>query len=406
MANTTVTISPDGISLTGAPNWLQFTVTGYGSDAYIEIDVQDGSGRHLATLQKSCSTGPIWFNLNSVFASYNSYNVPPVAPGWFDAGTGHTYRVVAKLIDGGTTTKVYESSVLYALQGYALPSEKLKMSKYEYKPKGFTLLTNRPTTYYVRGQKEFLSFVAGVPYLTVDPASLSFPASGSSASVTVSSNISWTTGSVARRKAAVSTGRRVVYKAFTTSGVELGTVEGQEKGEVVATSVNTCLLDIDAVLNEYPKAGIVRVCIAEGSDAASNELEYLIRPSALHKLSPVYFVNKLGGWESFNFDAPIKEDMSNGVDTYNRSLTPSYAKGQSLETVARTTLKRTYTIEGAPVSDDVAHWLKELALSRIVLDGDGNYIIIEEFKLTVDPENCNMQIPTIKYRLSETYVNG
>ena len=74
--------------------------------------------------------------------------------------------------------------------------------------------------------------------------------------------------------------------------------------------------------------------------------------------------------------------------------------------MARTSLNNTYTIEGAPVSDDVARWLKELALSRVVLDGEGNYIIIEEFKLTIDPENRDMQIPTIKYRLSESYVNG
>ena len=407
MAKTTVTITPEDISLTGAPNWIQFSVTEYGSDAYIEIDVQDSEGNHLATLQKSCSNGPIWFNLNSVFNSYNSYNVPPVSPGWFDTGTGHSYRIVAKLVEDDNTTIVYESPALYVLQGYALPSESLDMSRYQYSANGFTLLTDRPTTYYVPGQKEFLSFAVGVPYITVSPVSLLLPATGGSQSVTINSNTSWLVGEAVRAKSGpVPINLKVLYKALTTSGIVLGTIEAQTKTELNTMSVSTCLLDIDSVLTKYPKTGIVRVSVIDGTKMISNELEYRIHPASLHQLRPVYFINKFGGWDTFNFDAPIKEDISNEMDTYNRSLTPSYSKGEGLKMVARTSLNNTYTIEGAPVSDDVARWLKELALSRVVLDGEGNYIIIEEFKLTIDPENRDMQIPTIKYRLSESYVNG
>lgn len=91
--------------------------------------------------------------------------------------------------------------------------------------------------------------------------------------------------------------------------------------------------------------------------------------------------------------------------TYEKTLTPSFKLGDSLETVYKVTLDNTLTVEGAPVYDDVAEWLKEMAASKVVINNEGFYIIIEELELRVDPKNHNMHVPKIKYRLSENYKN-
>lgn len=130
-------------------------------------------------------------------------------------------------------------------------------------------------------------------------------------------------------------------------------------------------------------------------------MEYTVNPECLHSLRQFSFINRLGGWDTFNFDAGIKDEIKPSVETYNKNLTPSFQKGDSIETVYNTTLANTFTVEGAPVTDDVAAWLKELAASRVILDNDGNYVIIEDFTLQVTETNRNMQKPTIKYRLSE-----
>ena len=231
------------------------------------------------------------------------------------------------------------------------------------------LLTNKPRTSYIRGQKEYLNFIFSDPQRgEADPTEFTL---------------------------------RVAYRAYTTSDNYLGTVYGQEKTRADFAIVNTCQLDIDTVLDQYPTAGIIRVALARDSSLVSNDLEYTVRPECLHALRQFSFINRLGGWDAFNFDAGVKDEIKPSVETYNKTLTPSYQKGDSIETVYTTTLANTFTIEGAPVTDDVAAWLKELAAARVILDNEGNYIIIEDFNLQVTTANKNMQKPTIKYRLSE-----
>lgn len=235
------------------------------------------------------------------------------------------------------------------------------------------LLTNKPRTPYIRGQKEYLNFIFSDPQRgESDPTEFTL---------------------------------RVAYRAYTTSDNYLGTVYGQEKARADFAIVNTCQLDIDTVLDQYPTAGIIRVTLARGTALVSNDQEYTIRPECLHTLRQFSFINRLGGWDAFNFDAGIKDEIKPSVETYNKTLTPSYQKGDSVETVYSTALANTLTIEGAPVSDEVANWLKELAAARVILDDEGNYVIIEDFTLSKTDAAFNMQRPTIKYRLSENYTN-
>lgn len=367
MGKITIIAEPKMFTLSGLPNWIQFTGEQYSGDAEVHLTIEDANGGHIVTMQKSLIAGSVvWFDVNAAFKAYSDYYRPSPSPGeWFDAGTCHTYGATLRVIDGGSTEEVYVNKGLVVLQGWGRPSDTNDLSEYSARTAPFKLLSNRPTTYYIPGQREFINFLPGIPGKPF----------------------------------------RVVYEAYSTSGVFLGSRDYLDEAGFIRNTVNTHVLDIDAILAKYPTAGIVRVFLL-GDEAVSNKQEYAIRPECLHTLRPFFFLNRFGGWECFNFDADVKEEVTHDVETYSRTLTPFYKRGESLEAVSTVSLNNTFTVEGAPVSDEVAEWLKELALSRVVLDGEGNYIIIEDFKLTVSADNRNMQIPTIKYRLGETLQNG
>lgn len=358
------------------------SISGEASTAEIDLDIytdadiplgQDDKptsasqlGTYATTLQKTYTGSPVWFELNALFSQYGGYNRPSGTSGWFDTGTSRTYRFAAK-VKAINSFYFYQSNALYVINGYGPASGERDLSGYIYSENRIELLTNKPRTTYIRGQREYLNFIFKKTQRNVkDYFTLC-----------------------------------VVYRAYSASGDFLGAVYDHEKGGADFKVVNTCTLDIDAVLDQYPTAGIIRVALARGKVLISNDLEYVIRPDCLHTLRQFSFINRLGGWDTFNFDAGVKDEIKPSVETYNKTLTPDYRKGDSIETVYSTALANTFTIEGAPVTDEVAAWLKELAAARVILDNDGNYIIIEDFTLQVTGANKDMQKPTIKYRLSE-----
>lgn len=327
-------------------------------------DKPEHIGTYLTLLRKTYTGDPLWFNLNSLFSQYHPFRLPP-ASGWFDAGTCRAYRFSATA-PAKSEHPFYWSDILYVLNGYGRASVPDSMEEYVYSGGSVRLLSDKPRTTYIRGQREYLNFI-------------------------------FASSQDAGQKFGVS------YRAYTTGDVLLGELLGEEIGVEALHTVNTYVLDIDGLLDEYPNAGIVRVALTVNGEIVSDNLEYEVLPECLHQLRCFSFLNRLGGWSSINFEAGVKEEIKPSIETYDTTLIPSFAKGDSLETVYRTSVTQTFTIEGAPVTNEVADWLKEFAASQVILDGDGNYVILEDFTLPVSDDNYNMQIPTLKYRLSEPY---
>lgn len=329
-------------------------------------------GTLATTLSKSYAGAPLWFDVNALFAQYAPYNRPLLTAGWFNAGTLRAYRFIAKVLSVNSTV-FYQSNALFVLNGYGPVFENLNLNNYVFDGTNTVkLLTNKPRTNYIKGQKEFLNFIFKDPERGVPGNNYSM---------------------------------YIMYRAYSTSDEYLGYTIGQGIGRSALNMVNTCALDIDAILAIYPKAGIVRVSIARNTQIVSNDIEYTIRPEALHKLRQVIFLNRLGGWDAFNFDALPKSDIKPTSDTFTRTVTPDMSRGDGIETVYAVSLAQSVTLEGAPVSDAVAEWLKELAAARVILDGSNNYLVREDFTLSITPEAINMRTPILKYHLSETYTN-
>lgn len=332
----------------------------------------DKLGTYATTLQKTYAGVPLWFDANSLFAQYAPYNRPPGGFGWFNTGTVRAYRFVAKIV-GANSYPFYQSNALFAVSGYGPAFENLDLSPYIYNNNVIKLLTNKPRTSYVKGQKEYLNFILSDVFRGVStPSDFSL---------------------------------RVAYRVYSTGDNWLGTIYSDQTPRASFNIVNTCALNIDAAIAAYPKAGIVRVALARDEALISNDLEYIIKPESLHKLRQVVFLNRLGGWDAYNFDALVKSEIKPTTDVYTKTVTPAMAKGDSIETIYNTDLAITNIVEGAPVSDEVAEWLKELAASSVIFDGDGNYIVKEDFTLPISIDAINMRTPTMKYHLSETYTN-
>lgn len=332
------------------------------------VTTADKLGELALTMQKSYAGAPLWFELNAIFSQYQKFNTPPPMFGWFDTGTAQVFRFIARK-KAVNSFAFYQSNALYVLSGYGYASDDTSLEPYIYDGgDAIKLLSNKPQTPYIIGQLEYLNFLFKKP-------------SGASFDISIE------------------------YAAYSPTAALLGKIVAHTINSANLSTVNTCALNIDQLLASYPDAGIVRVRILKGATAVSDYLEYIVRPQALHSLCQFTFLNKLGGWDTFNFDTSVRTEVKTQVETFNKTLTPDFRKGDSLETVYTSAIEEPRIVEGAPVSDKVAEWLKELAASRVVLDGEGNYIIKEEFTLPFSAGSANMQTPTLKYRLSETYTN-
>lgn len=351
------------------------TIKGNASTVDVELDVYENPAAFLEgpdeptsdaqlgtlalTMQKSYAGSPAWFDLNGAFSKYGGYVLPRA--GWFNTGTAKAFRFIAK-VRALTTTNFYISNVLYVLNGYA----EAALDAFVFRGEQARLLTNAPRTDYRRGQKAYLTVLAA---------------------------------EAARADYVLSIG----YSVFTRSGVFLGTQIRQGLNARDLSVTTTAQLEIDAVLDQYPTAGEVHVFLSRNGSAVSNEQVYIVRPECLHDVADFTFLNSLGGWDVFNFDAPISNETRREAETYKRTTTPTSVGGP--EQVYRVDIEDEYLIEGAPVNDEVAEWLKEFAASLVVLAPDGRQIIIDDLVLNRTASNKNMHVPTLRYKYNKTYNN-
>lgn len=352
------------------------SIKGNAAAAEIELDVYEDpdtmlggddrptttarAGRYIVSLQKTYTGAPVWFDVNGPFSRYGGYKLPPLA-GWADTGTAKKFRFIAK-VRAANSRVFYYSNALYAINGYNRLNEQLTYADHVFTGDVFDLLTEAPTVPHVRGQKAYLNFIYS-----------------QQAAATIA----------------------VEYSAFSRAGNFIGRHTTHSIPSSQLHIVNTLALDIDAVLDMYPSAGEVRAAVTSNGVLASSAQAYRIMPECLHDLREFVFLNRLGGWDVFNFDAAETQDITREAKTYSTATTPTSVGGPLH--VYGVDLTDTYTVEGAPVSDDVAEWLKQFAASRVILDSQLREIIIEDFTLSIG-EN-GLHVPTLKYRLNDTFTN-
>lgn len=333
--------------------------------AYIrEIAPSGRLGDPVITLNKTYAGAPVWFDLNAVPAQSLAFTPPP-ASGWFPTRTLESFRVLVR-VGEGTHAPFYISEVLHAISGHGRLTDPREMLAYAFISTPVKTLTNKPETEYRRGQTEYLTWLKGAALTGL--------------------NVS------------------VVLKAFNGAGMYLGrqVLHSTPAGSLAALS--SCAFKFDALLDLYPGAVTLSVVVALGGAEVTAPQVYRVAPECLHKLHAFSFINRLGGWDSFNLDGISSEENRPESETFSRTVTPAYSAAEGVEAVHRADLDTAITITGARVAPEVAAWLKELAAAKVVLDGQGRRVIIEALRMPIS--EGEYVAPVLTYRLSETYTNG
>lgn len=363
-------------------------------DAYVHLapDVFLGSndlpnttakmGNFAVTLNKTYFSGKqTWFDLNNVFGHAQNYTRPPELIDWFNTGTLSRYRVVLQTSYQGNRIPFYTTNTFYVLNGYTRAFEGLDMENYIFdrSKSMFKLLTNKPRTTYVKGQREFINFVFADPQRNTPVNNL------------------------------LDFQLMIVYRAFSASGEYLGQSLDSPINRADLYEVNTRELDLESFIESIPEAGRVEVGLAilmpnlsTIAAVVSNYLEYIVRPENISKENTFIFLNALGGWDSYNADADTTDSFKVQSETFLKTITPQSTKGDAIEATYSANLDEEFIVEGAPVQDDVAKWLKELTVSKAILY-KGRRILIEDVAL---PRNgSNFYRPVIKFKYSESFTN-
>ncbi len=335
--------------------------------------VGDAMGRKVAEFEKEYYGAPLWFDINSLTQQIRKYNLPTGVTGWFDAGTNRVYRIRAYR-DGQL---FYVSSALFCLSGNMplgtlvnMDDYVVNISDYIHEPQIVKLLTNRPLTKYMRGQREYINFILADSLHGQEPVT------------------DWINSF------------EIVYKVYTHANEYLGSVTAHLQDRNLFDIVNTCQLDMDAVLVQYPQAGIIRVELSSNAGTATESIDYFIVPDCWGNVQSFSFLNRLGGWDAFNFNAKQSIDIGSDSDKYYRTITPDWKLGDGKELTINEKSDMQITITGAPVTDTVALWLREFAMSPVILDMQGRRIIIDDFKMVIDPTKTDFQRPVMKYHYS------
>lgn len=321
-------------------------------------------GAFIITLSKSYNGLPVWFDLNGI-AAQNLAFTPPLPDTWYNPGTLTAYRALARK-GNYNQTPFYISEILYALSGYGALTDGREWLPYAYTAAPVPTLTEKPATPYRIGQREFLTFLLGAPL----------------------------------------PGKQIgiLQRAYDGAGAYLGAVTVGTVATSTLQAINTRQFTFDGLLSTYPDAVRVTASLVMGGAVISTPQEYDVRPECLHLQNEFYFLNRLGGWDTFNFDATTTEESKPVFETYARTVTPEYSAAQGVQGVHSADLETSLTVQGAPVSAEVSEWLKQLLASKVILDSEGRRVIVESFTLreTAGEDSA----PIMRYRHSETFTNG
>lgn len=158
----------------------------------------------------------------------------------------------------------------------------------------------------------------------------------------------------------------LVKQFFTVSGKYLAT-----HSDVLYTEVHPYRrdfyfeCDIASVENSTNKqVGYVEVFCSEGGFEATNRIRYNVVPKC-NENNEVFFVNELGGIDSFNFlGERVYESKISKQTTYFVNPTRKYVGTRELECVNQKVNKVEHHLKSSLVDVDTARWLNELLKSK------------------------------------------
>ena len=333
-------------------------------------------GKYTTTLSKTYFGEPVWFNLNSMWGNQDKYAIDFLdeEKEWSSPGTITDFRFTAKKSDGVNNETFYHSDVLYALTGYGRSLDATDMNRYVYDTAADNILsplTTQPALTYIKGQKQYFNFILSDPFRNI--------------------------------RKGVEDMIGITYKLRSQSGNLIAKVEKHQIDIESLCAINTVRLDIDSLIDEYPKTGIVEVQLSRNGVVRSHPLTFHIVPECLYKVNDFAFLNSLGGWSSFSFGGVAQTEFKSQATTIYRTHTPDFNISSRIESVFNKEITEQFTVQTLPIKAEVAEWLKEISGSIAVYDlSTKRYVIIDEMNVK---HNTKDELFTLqmKYHYSDGY---
>lgn len=345
-----------------------------------DLPTEADFGTYTTTLSKHYFQDELWFETNNLLSKKVNYKTDFLTSSdWVDTGTYTDYRYIAKTFDGETRTPFYISNVLYVLNGYDYTLNENDLTDYVYDtlyPTVVQPLTNAPDKNYVIGQTEYFNFIL----------------SDMQHNINISPEFNF----------------GLTYKYYTPSGDYITTVNKQNKNRKKMFVVNTIQLnpDIETIEKNFNKTvGSFTVALNKDNTPISKELKYNVVPECLNRTNEFVFLNKLGGWDSFNFGGVWSTEFKTDASTIYKTLLPDYKISSEIESVFKKEVEEQFSIKSDIVDYNTVEWLRELAASKVVYELYSlKYVIVDDLTLKYNDDDDNYQVE-MKYHFSDVF-NG
>ena len=379
------------------------TIDAGSGDAQIELDIYTGTdvflgesglpsrerrGNYLTTLAKAYLGEALWFDSNLLISRKVSYSPLFLEGGkWHNSGTVTDYRFIARRTDNINSQPFYYSDVLYVLNGYNYALLNGNLEDYVFDVRNHNTikpLSNRPQTTHCSGQKQYFNFIMkDALHSAVLPESFEKSSIG------------------------------LIYRFWTQSGIfiteEIAHLQTQEKFNIV----NTIEIELDKLMaqalanidNPSVTIGRVEVMLCCEGIPVSEPLIFDILPEGLHKVNDFAFLNRLGGWDSFNFGGTSSDEFKTAGETIYETLLPGFTSYSRIESVAHKSVTEQKTVSTRPLNKETIEWLRELSASIAVYElSTKRYVIVDNLSLKYNAKDDLFQAE-MKYRYTDTF-NG
>jgi hypothetical protein len=201
----------------------------------------------------------------------------------------------------------------------------------------------------------------------------------------------------------------LLYTYYTWSGSLITTSEKHLKGKNDFHVLNTCKLfpEIELIEEEFEKeVGYFTVSLVREGNPISNELRYNVISDCFNKIIEFAFLNKYGGWESYNFNGETETEFKTNRNTIYKNQLPQFTISDEIESVNDVYADETFTVKSNYINTDTVIWLKELSTSKAVYElSTKRYILIDDFNVNYSTSKSKFQIE-MKYHYSDTWNNN
>ena len=199
----------------------------------------------------------------------------------------------------------------------------------------------------------------------------------------------------------------LVKKYYTVSGLFLG-----QDGDYLQYDNNYFRRDIYFKLNidgieaqTNKKVGYVEVSCNYNGSPATNPIRYNV-VARCNDNNEIFFVNELGGIDSFNFlGERVYNSKIDDMTTYFINPTMPWSRTKEMETIATKKNKVEHTLKTTIVGADTAKWLNELQKSKY------QFLYFDELptkfvKIIVDDMDIEVSDRENTYEIELTYRDG